>query len=169
MWKVAIKYAVVNGAFLILLFWLSFRLGSNPLIDFRHFFIDVIIFGLFIFFSCREFKIYHNQGVFHFWQGMTLGFMTYVPASIIFALGLTLFFLFDPNLMDRYIVQAETFLIENQAKFSENISKDMLQKQIEDLKDVTAKDLVISSVLKKLMVGFFISPVISIILRKKPN
>jgi hypothetical protein len=110
MQKVAIKYALLCGAFLLLLFWVSYRFGSNPLIDFRHLFFDLVIFVLFIFFSCKEFKSYRNGGILHFWQGMTLGFLTYAPAALLFSIGLLIFFWVDPNLMEDFRIHALGFL-----------------------------------------------------------
>jgi len=169
MWRLAIKYALACGLFLVLIFGLSYRLGSNPLIDFRHLFIDLILFGLFLFFACREFKIYHNDLLLHFWQGMTISFFTYVPAVLVYGIGLVLFFVLDPDLLMDYKEQARAFLIANKEKFTEGVSADTYEKQLADIENITTTQMVSSAVVKKLIIGFFISPVISIILRKKPN
>ncbi len=168
MWKVALKYAVVCGVFLLIIFAISFRFGSNPLIDFRHLFFDLIMFSLFVYFSNKEFKSYKNGGILHFWQGMTLGFFTYVPATLIFVVGLIIYFQVDPNLLASFKGEAIEFLRSNEQEFLEDMSKETLDSRIETIKTITAAQMIASAAFKKLMAGFFVSPVITIILRKKP-
>ncbi len=169
MWKVALKYALLCGMFLLLLFWISYRYGSNPLIDFRHLFFDLIIFVLFTFFSCKEFKSYRNQGILHFWQGMTLGFLTYLPASIIFLIGIIIFFWVDPNLLEDFKVQAVDFLERNKEEFLADMTEEQYNTRMDQIQTVTTTQMISGATFKKFMAGFFVTPVIAIILRKKPN
>lgn len=168
MWKVALKYALICGIFLIVLFMISFRFGSNPLIDFRHLFFDLIMFTLFIFFSNKEFKTYRNGGILHFWQGMTLGFLTYVPASILFIIGLITYFQVDPSLLSSFKAESIEFIRANEEEFLQDMSQETLDQRIAAIETITATQMIASAAFKKIMAGFFVSPVITIILRKKP-
>lgn len=169
MWKVAYKYALLCGVFLLLAFWISYRYGSNPMIDLRHLFLDLIIFCLFIFFSCKEFKSYKNGGILHFWQGMSLAFMTYVPATMLFLLGIVVMFYLDPNLLIDFKSQAVTFMESNRVEFLQDMTDEQFSDRINQINDVNATEMISSATFKKLMAGFFVSPVITVILRKKPN
>lgn len=168
MWKLSLKYALICGTFLVLIFWLSFRFGSNPLIDFRHLFFDLILFALFIFFSNKEFKTYRNGGILHFWQGMTLGFFTYLPATVIFLVGVSLFFYFDPELLAGFKVEAIEFMERNKTEFLMDLSEQEYASRVKRVEEVTDGQMVASAALKKFLAGMFVSPVIAIILRKKP-
>lgn len=167
MWKIALKYALICGVFLLLLFWVSYRFGSNPLIDFRHLYFDLIIFALFVLFSCKEFKSYGNEGILHFWQGMTLGFFTYVPATILFLVGITLFFWTDAYLLEDFKVQALQFMKSNKEEFLGSMTEEQFLAQTAEIKAATTTQMILGSTFKKFMAGFFITPVIAIILRKK--
>ncbi|MCP4457514.1 MAG: DUF4199 domain-containing protein [Cytophagales bacterium] len=169
MWKVALKYSLICGAFLLLLFWVSYRFGSNPMIDFKHMFFDLIIFVLFVFFSCKEFKSYRNGGILHFWQGMTLGFLTYAPATVVFAIGITVLFWIDPNLIEDFKVQAIQYMKSNRVEFLSDMSEEQFTSQLERIQTVTSTQMIGGGAFKKFMAGFFVTPVIAIILRKKPN
>jgi len=168
MWRVAYKYAIICGIFLFLSFWISYRFGSNPMMDFRHLFFDLIIFSLFIFFANKEFKSYRNGGILHFWQGMTLGFMTYVPATLLFLISLVVFFQVDPNLLADFKAQAVTFMETNKQEFLEDMTPVQFDERVNQIKNVGATQMISSATFKKLVAGFFVSPVIAIILRKKP-
>ena len=168
MWKVAYKYALICGVFLLLAFWISYRFGSNPMIDLRHLFLDLVIMALFIFFSCKEFKTYRNGGILHFWQGMTLAFMTYLPATIVFLLGILTMFQLDSNLLADFKLQAMAFMEANKPEFLQEMTQQQFDERINQIQDVSATQMISSATFKKLVAGFFVSPVITVILRKKP-
>lgn len=165
----SIKYSVICGVFLIALFWLSLKFGSNPLLDAKHFFFDLSILFLFIYFANREFKTYHNEGYLHFWQGMTISLIVYLPAAVIFSLLLLLILTIDPSIMENYRLDTLAFLESKKDVLLEGISQEDYDQQKAGVKNASILDLVISSGLKKIVAGFFITPVVSIILRKKPK
>ena len=167
--KSSSKYSVICGVFLLGIFWVSEKFGSSPLLNVGHFFFDLVIFFVFIYFASREYKTYHNDGFLHFWQGMSIAFIVYLPAAVIFSGALLLILKIDPSLMANYREGAMAFLAEQKEVFLETFSQQEYQEQIEALNKVTDWDLVASSFLKKLLAGFLVTPVVSVILRKKPN
>jgi hypothetical protein len=60
-------------------------------------------------------------------------------------------------------------LIERADLYIEQFGEDGYQLQLEEIEGIQTWDLVSSSSMKKLVAGFFITPVISIILRKQPK
>ena len=169
MLKISLKYSILCGLFLIALFWISLRLGSNPLLELRHFIFDLIIYFVFIYFAAWEYKRYRNEGYLHFWQGMSIAFIVYLPAAVIFSMSLLLIFKLDHSLMENYRQGAIAFLESKKDVLLSGISPEEYEERINDVKDVTVKELIISSGLKKVLAGFFVTPVVSIILRKKPK
>jgi len=169
MTKSSIKYAVLCGVFLLALFFVSLNFGSNPLLDPRHFFFDLGLFFLFIFFSGKEFKVYRNEGILHFWQGISIGFIVFVPAVIVFSLALYVIFQLNPALMDGYKDGAEAFLETQKSFFLEEFTQEQYQEQFDLIDSVTVWQLVLSTFWKKLFAGFLVTPVVAIILRKKPT
>ncbi|MEP5612153.1 MAG: DUF4199 domain-containing protein [Cyclobacteriaceae bacterium] len=167
--KSSIKYSILCGFFLVTLFWVSVKFGSNPLLDIRHFLFDLVIYFLFIFFAQKEFKTYHNEGILHFWQGMTIAFVVYLPAAVISTVSLLLIFQMDPSIMENYREGALAFLESKKIVLLEGITQEEYMQRVNDVDAITSTDLVISSGLKKVLAGFFITPVVSIILRKKPK
>lgn len=167
--KSSIKYSIICGLFLIGIFWISEKFGSSPLLNVGHFFFDLVIFFVFIYFASKEFKSYHNDGFLHFWEGMSIAFIVYLPAAVIFSVTLLLIFKIDPSLMANYREGAMAFLEKQKDVFLESFTVEEYKEQIDTLKNVTAWDLVLSSLLKKLLAGFLVTPVVSVILRKKPN
>ncbi len=169
MFKVSIKYSLVCALFLVILFFLSGFLGANPLIDLTHLFFDVIIIGVFIFFAQKDYKTNYYEGYLHFWQGMTLGFFIYTVVAVIFAGFLAAYLWLDPTVLPAYKESATAFLSGKRDIYVEQFGEEGFQVQLDGIELVTAMDLWVSSAVKKIIAGFFVTPVISIILRKKPK
>ena len=169
MLKSSLKYSILCGVFLVVLFWVSLRLGSNPFIELRHLLFDILIFSLFIYFAEREYKVYGNSGYLHFWEGMTVAFIVYLPATVIFTLGLILIVQMDHCLLANYKSEMVAMLENQKDVFLERISVQEFEQRKIDVQNVDLSDLVVGSSIKKLLVGFFVTPVISIILKKKSN
>ena len=173
--KPTLKYAGFCGFFLIALFFVSLFLGLNPLLMREGLLFDVLTFLLFIYAANREFKVYHNQGILHFWQGMTIGFIVYSIAIAIFLLIVTIYFMNNFDYLEIYrqdllnVARLEdTLLIE---EFGEEGYHIVLQK----IEQMNAKQILYFSfsppsvLLKKIFAAFLVTPVISLILRKNPN
>lgn len=169
MFKHSIKYALICGVFLTIIYHLSILLGSNPLIDLSHLIFDLILMGLFIFFMQKEYKSFLNDGFLHFWEGMTLGFLVYTIATVVFAIGLMIYFSIAPNAIDVYKDAAQSFLEERSETYIKQFGEEAYRLQRDEIVEITSWDLVLSASFKKLLAGFFITPVISIILRRRPK
>jgi hypothetical protein len=169
MWRTALKYGAMAGVFLVLLFWVGIRLGKNPVFDSGQLFIDLLILGLFIFFSCKDFKTYSNNGYLHFWQGMTLGFFTYVPAAVIFGVVVLVYFQIAPEAFETMRQQAVDSFMAMKDYWVENWGEEEFQQKVDGLNAKSAGSRTLELVFLKLITGFFVTPVVSVILRKKPE
>jgi len=167
--KPSIKYSVLCGVFLTGLFFVSIAFGSNPLIEVRHLIFDLAIFFLFIFFAGKEYKDVGNAGILHFWQGISLGIIVFIPAVIIFSLTIYIILELNPTLIDVYKKAAKALQESQRELFLEVYSEETLQKQIREVDLISSIDLVLKTFWKKLFAGFLVTPVAAIILRKKTN
>ena len=167
--KPTIKYSVLCGVFLIGIFFISINFGSNPLLDFRHFIFDVGVFFLFIFFAGKEYKDFRNEGYLHFWQGISIGFIVLIPSVLIFSLVFYVIFELNTELIEGYKEGAKAFLLERQEFFLKEFTQEQLNDQLAAVDEVTTTQLLFSTFWKKIGAGFLITPVVSIILRKKPT
>ncbi len=166
MWKYSIKYAMLCGFFLVVLFWVSIKLGSNPFIAISHLLFDVLIFSLCIYFAEREYKVYEKGGYLHFWEGMTISFLIYLPAAVIFTLSLILILQQNEWILQDYKTEMIAMLEKQKDVFLERISIEEFEQRKSDVQGVSSSDLILGSMIKKAGVGFFVAPVVSIILKK---
>ena len=168
MFKTSIKYSIACALFLLILLFLSRSLGLNPLMDLSQLIFDALIFTLFTIFAIREFKIYQNGGNLHFWQGMTIGFFVYLPSILVFTIGFFVLFTINDSLLEEYKVEAMQFLELKKEEYINQFGQEQYEAQILAIENIALLGLTTTTAIKKLIAGFFVSPMISIILRKKP-
>ncbi len=167
--KPSLKYAFLCGIFLIGLFFISMNFGSNPLLDTRHFWFDLGIYLLFIYFSGKEHKDFRSGGYLHFWQGISMGFIVFLPAIFIFILSLYLVFQVDNSILDAYKEGATALLKNNEEFYLKKLGQGALNEKYDMITGITSGQLIQMTFRNKLFSAFLITPVVAIILRKKPK
>lgn len=165
--KPSVKYAILCALFLVGLFFISIRFGSNPLFDFRHLFFDLGIFFLFIFFAGKEFKDYRNGGVLHFWQGISIGFIVFIPAVLFSSIIFYVIFEQFPILIEQYRQGANEMLESKRSFYLEEFGEEGIADMKQKIANRTPFDLVLRMARNKFFLAFLVSPVVAIFLRKK--
>ena len=167
--KSTLKYSILCGLFLIGLFFISINFGSNPLLDSRHFWFDLGVYFLFIFFAGKEYKDFRNEGYLHFWQGISIGFIVFLPAILLFGGVLLIMLNVDSGILESYKEGAEGLLKSNETFYREELGEELLNERYSDIANMTPTQLVQMTFRNKLFSAFLITPVVAIILRKKPK
>lgn len=163
---ISVKYGLLSGAMSIFVLWVFYWLGQNPLFEQNFLVIEVIILGVFLLFGMKEFKDRHNEGQLRFWQGMTFGFSTYLLTALLFALGVWLFVTINEALIPEFVELTVTMLKNTPEEQIERAGKEFYERQLAEAQSVKAFDFVLGGFLKKLLIGMFLTPIFSIILRK---
>ena len=169
MLKHSLKYAVLCGVFLSALFFVSLKFGSNPLLDQRHFFFDLAVFFLFIYFGSKEHKDFRNRGIFYFWQGISIGFIVLIPAVILYSIFLFVIFERYPELINEYKEGAKAILEAQKELYIETFGEEAIQDEYDLIESRRPIQLILRNSGWKVLSGFLVTPVVSIILRRKPN
>lgn len=165
----SIKYALICGIFTIGAFAVTYALDGNPFLDFSHLLFDVFIFALFTGFAAYEYKSYERGGLLKFWEGMTISFLVYMQATVVFGIFLALYFILSADPLLAYHEAAMAFLEAEKETYLEKFSEDRYQQELDDIQNLTLGGLFMNTLFKKIISGFFVAPVISIILKKNPK
>ena len=164
--NIGLRYAVVAAFLMIIVFLISYLIGVHPFIEMSHLFFDLFIYGLVIFFAMNEFKKVINEGVLHFWQGMTIGFFLNIFSCGIYVVFLFLIMNFDENILISYQQEAIDFLEIKSVQYIESFGKEQYQNQLETIQETTILDLMLLGGLKKFISAMLVTPVFSILKRK---
>lgn len=163
--KVAGKYGTAGGGILVSLFLILYFSNESPLLYAK--LIDVIILLILLVFAIREYRDIYNGGKMHFWQGMSIGILSYLLMAIISAVFIYIMTaIVDPNLLSHYIESRIAMLHENKDTLIATIDEKAYVNSLEGVKNTTAFDLALDDFLKKTFAGLIVTIAISVILRK---
>lgn len=165
------KYGVVGGLFAVALFLVLILSGANPLLSTPvDFLVNLIILLIFVIFSIKEFKNIHHGGYLHFWQGMSIGVFTVTVIALISSVFILLYLnWFDPTLLDGYKSSMEALINSNKSAFVEQYGEAVYSKTLADNSEVRPIDLAMDEFLKKkVFIGFFVTLIVSVIMRRNP-
>ncbi|HMQ00940.1 MAG TPA: DUF4199 domain-containing protein [Cyclobacteriaceae bacterium] len=165
--RIPIKFGLMGGILAGLIMLVMYYMGRHPfllspLLDFR-----VVLFSLFIFFSGKEFRDYHQAGELYFWQGMATGIVCYLTIGIAGAIFLVLFGNLEPAFVTDYIEQATVQLIAGKEAMIDAVGTEAYETALARLPLTTITDLAGDYLIKSMVIGFFITVIISVVLRRQ--
>lgn len=157
---------ILAGVLLIILYFI----GSHPLLILPYADFRILLFGIFIFFTLKEFRYNHQQGVLYFGQGMVASLIFVTVAATVGAMAVFIFSKAYPQFVSDFVKQG----LESAQSFLQNTSlsveeKSRIRVMMDSLPATNAKALAGRHFVQSLMIGFFISIILSVILRKQPK
>jgi hypothetical protein len=167
--KISARYGAGAGILGFILLLVMYYLGPHPLLvspflDFR-----ILLLGIFIFFTLKEFRDYHQGGVLFFWQGMLGGFFVTLIAIATTSLLLWLFGRWEHEFVVSYIAQMTTYLKSFPKEDIDRIGKEIYERNLEALPTTNIVDLTETYFVQGIIIGFFVNVVLSVVLRRQPK
>jgi hypothetical protein len=156
------RYGTVGGILAFVLLIILFYLGRHPLVispfvDFR-----VLLFGIFIFFTLKEFRDYEQDGVLLFAQAMLGGLAVVLIMTTITSILLHLF-------GQTYIEQVTVYLKSFSKEDIEKIGREIYERNLASLPATNMAQLTQIYFVHGLVIGFFVNIILSVILRRQPK
>lgn len=167
---IGIRYGVIAGilcgVLLVITFYIMDRhpLMVSPFMDYR-----ILLFGVFIFFSLKEFRDYHQKGELYFSQGMVCSFIFVMVAGTVSSLLLLAFCSYESTFVSTYVSATVEYLKTFSPEDIEKIGKDVFESNLKNLPATNGKQIAGKYFIQSTMIGFFVSIILSVILRKEPK
>ncbi|MDV3308830.1 MAG: DUF4199 domain-containing protein [Cyclobacteriaceae bacterium] len=166
---VCLRYGLIAGGLMVAFFIITYYAGHHPLmiapyLDFR-----IVLLGMFIFFALREFRERFNYGTLHFFQGMIGSYVVVMVACTVGSLGLLLFASIERNFVSDYITAMTAYLKTFSEEDIEAIGREVFERNLSLLPATHSRMLAISYFGQGLLIGMFVSIIVSVILRKQPK
>ena len=164
---VGLKYGAVSGVLSVLLFFAVVLLDDNPLIATRWF--DYVLIPVFVYLAVREFKRYENGGFLLFWQGASVGFVTYVLSGLIFIL---VAYGYLSTVGERWITDYRQhqvgLLEENREAAIEEMGEENYEQALQNLPNESSVTILSENIFHKLRIGILFTLAIVLLQRKSP-
>lgn len=167
--KVPLKFGITGGLLAGLIMIMLYYIDRHPFLiqpmyDFR-----ILLFAVFIFFSVKEFRDYHQAGELYFWQAMAIGIICYVIIGFIGGIILMLFGNIVPAFVTDYIGMAMEQLQADRETMVNAVGEEAYQNALERLPQTSIYQMAGDYLIKSMVIGFFLTIIISVVLRRQPN
>lgn len=167
--RVCSRWGAVAGVLTAVLMVILFYAGRHPFLIAPYLDFRILLFGVFIFFALREFRDLHYGGVLYFWQGLIGSFVVVFMACALGGVGLYIFGKVEPEFVSRYVVEMTAYIKSIPPDRVEQIGKEVYERNLKLLPATNIGALVMTYFIQGMIIGFFISIVLSVILRRQPK
>lgn len=167
--RVSIRYGLAMGVVGFILLMILYYTGNHPFLipvflDYR-----IVLFAIIYSFALKEIRDYYHGGILHFWQGMVSCLLMTLLFSLVASIGIYTFARYNTAFVESYIrlsmIQVKAFPEEE----IERMGRDVYEAGITALKQANAYFLASRYLSQSFIISFFISIIISVILRRQPK
>lgn len=167
--KVAARNGILGGVIGFGLLVGLYYMGRHPslipvYLDFR-----IVLFGVFIFFTLREVRDYHQNGVLYFPQGIFVSFLFTICYAVVSSALLWILMALEPAFVQEYVRLSIEQLTSLPVEVVDRIGRDVYQHSLDTLPRTRPFDLVSLYFVQSFLISFFVSVILSVILRKQPK
>jgi hypothetical protein len=165
----SVRYGTVGGILAFVLLLTMFYLGRHPLItspflDFR-----VLLFGIFIFFTLKEFRDYEQDGVLYFAQAMIGGLTVIMIMTTVTSIMLQIFGSIEKDFVTTYIDQVTAYVKSFSQEDIARVGKEIYERNLAALPSTNISKLTVTYFVHGMVIGFFVNVILSVILRRQPK
>lgn len=167
--KVGLRYGFFSAILICFLLAVLFYAGKHPFLIPIVYDVRIFLLAIFIFFALRDFRDNKNQGILHFWQGMLSGLFLTIVMGFFAAIFIILFGSYEDQFLSSYVDQMIYNLTSNKEQFIGSIGEKTFQNTLNNLPSTTLTDLAMDYYFKSVVIGLFLTIIISVILRRQPK
>ena len=167
--EVSVRNGAIAGVLGMVLLIGLYYLGHHPFLIPVFFDFRIILFGVFIFFTLKEFRDYFQQGVLFFWQGMMMSLLFTSLFAIIAFLIIWGFAGWKPGFVSSYIALTVEQARAMPPEIIERIGKANYENSLKALPATRGIDLALLYFGQSFVISFFLSIIISVVLRRQPK
>lgn len=169
LFTIAVRYGAIAAVLSIALNMAMFYMNRHPVmispyLDFR-----IFLYGIFIFFSLKEYRDFHNKGALHFFQGMFGSFVLVATAGVIGSILYRIFGAFETNFIPEYVRLMTEYLKSAPEDEVARVGKETIARNLQALPSTNMGQIATLYLVQSFGIGLFVSIIMSVILRKQPK
>jgi hypothetical protein len=167
--QISLRNGLIAGLLGFVLLLALYFAGKHPFLFNVFFDFRIVLFGIFLVITLREVRDIHQEGILFFWQGMIACFLfTIVFAVITFFLCWILMVTYPPFFESYISIGLEQYK-SLPAEVIAQIGKKVYEEGLKDFPNITAFTLAKRYFWQSFVISFFVSIIISVILRRQPK
>ena len=166
LFRTSLRYGLIGSAMIVIMFLVFYFSGENPLQELQMF--DLFIIPIFVFFGVKEFRDRFNGKLLEYWQGMTSGVIIFLVLGLVTSVFIYVFTQWvEAAMVTDYVASRVEILEETRTKIVEQMGAESYIESYDKVKNTTQSDIILDSFLKKIIIGFLITTVVAVVLKRK--
>ncbi len=166
---VPLRNGIIAGLLGFFLLVALYFMGRHPFLFMLYFDFRILMFAVFMTLTLKEIRDAHQEGIIFFWQGMIANFVFTVLFAIVTSALIWLLCILYAPFLSNYIVTALAQMKELPAEVIIRIGKDAHESNLSTLAATNGYTLAKHYFWQTFVISFFISIIISVILRRQPK
>ena len=167
--KIPLSNGLIAGTLGAVLNIVLYYFGRHPFLIPVYFDYRILLMGIFVFFTLKEFRDNYQEGILYFWQGLIGSFLFITVFGFSASALLWIFGLIVPQFVQDYISLTTDILKAWPADEIERLGKEVFERNLQQLPATNAFDLAVLYFMQCYVLGFFLSIILSVILRRQPK
>ncbi len=167
--KVPLRFGIYGGILAGIIMIALFYMDRHPFLIAPFYDFRILLFSVFIFFGGKEFRDFHQAGELYFWQAMAMGIVCYMSLGLVGSTILVLFGNIEPAFVTDYIHMAVEQLQSDEEAMVAAVGKEAYENALNQLPQTTIMDMAGDYMIKSMVIGFFLTIIISVVLRRQPK
>lgn len=168
--KPIVKVPLINGAIAgalgAILMIALYYMGTHPFLIPIYFDFRILLFIFFLFFTLREFRDMHQEGILYFWQGLIMSFIFVITFGLLAGAILGLFASMEPEFLQSFIRLQMQQIRGLPQEVIERIGKDVYDSNLNALPSTNNFDLTTIYLRQSVVIGLPIGIIMSVIARR---
>jgi hypothetical protein len=165
----ALRNGLIAGVLGFILLMALYYMGRHPFLFPIYYDFRIILLSVFVVMTLKEFRDDHQEGILYFGQAMVGSFLFTFTFALVASLLVWIFCLVIPEFVTTYIKVATEQLSLIQNEVIEQLGKEEFDRNLNKLPATLGSDLALDYFGKTFIISFFISVIISVILRRQPK
>ncbi len=165
---IVIRFGLIGALMNIVALLILFYIGKHPLL--LNPFLDARwpLYALFVYVAINTFRD-ENNGILHFWQGLSVGFLVYLIMAQMAAAFIAVWGSIESTqFLSSYIsIAIEQISANKEALIQNNLSEKTITDALQILPSTTANNLAFDYFLKSMPIGLILTLLLSIVMRRK--
>jgi hypothetical protein len=166
---IAVRNGLLAGVLGMVFLLVLYYVGRHPFLFPIYFDFRIIMLSVFVVISLKELRDDHQQGLLSFGQAMICSFLFTLVFAVLVMAFIWIFSVLNPAFVTDYIHLMTTQLRSLDPVIIEQIGKDAYERNLATLPATNGGTLAFDYFIKSLMISFFVSLIISVILRRQPK
>lgn len=166
---IAVRNGLLAGALGIVFLLVLYCMGRHPFLFPIYFDFRIIMLSVFVVMSLKELRDDHQQGLLSFGAAMMCAFLFTLFFAVLVMGFVWLFSVLNPAFVTDYINLMTTQLKSLDPAIIDQLGKDVYERNLSALPATNGGTLAFDYFIKSLMISFFVSLIISVILRRQPK